>query len=249
MRVSRRLLAGAFIAVCACAPTPGASAGSSPPDDPVAAVPRYACGRFPFDPAMLQQPGDAERAAEPAAAALRAYLAAPDTDRTELPVHGWTLAGIDDEGAEFIATGVDPLLQVVSVTVRQDRGTWKAIDGGWCEARRVLAPGINQASWELRPGDGRDAGLTGFVALVREQACASGKPAAGRIVGPEIREQADAVIVTFGVRALDDGSTHTCNDTQPTFVEVTLPEPLGPRTLLDGGFFPPRDPTPAECCG
>jgi hypothetical protein len=250
MRASLVLLGSALLALGACAPDPGPSGdAASRPDDVLVAAPTYACGRFAFDPAVLQRPGDAERDDGPAASALRDYLAAPDTDRTALPMHGWTLIGLDGDGAQFVAAGADPMLPIVSVTVRQDRGSWRAIDGGWCEARRVLTAGINTASWELQGGQAENADAKRFVALVREEACASGRTAAGRIVGPEIREQPDAVIVTFGVRALEDRLTVTCEDALPTSVQVTLPHPLGHRMLLDGAFLPPRDPSPPACCG
>ncbi len=263
MRVARLTAALAAIAIavlaaaCATLPqpdptdaTPSATIGSAPPtateDSPTR---RYTCGRFAFDDGILAQAGDAEQGGDPAAVALRAYLASPAADHTALPAHGWTVIGIDEVGAEFIAQGVDPLLPIVMVSVRQDRGSWKVTDGGWCDARRVLGPGINPTAWELLPGETTDPGTTGFVALVTELGCTSGKPVAGRIAGPEIRSMTDTVTVTFGVRAIDGRSPSTCQDTLPSRVEVTLPEPLGPRKLLDGGSLPARDPSAPTCCG
>ena len=68
------------------------------------------------------------------------------------------------------------------------------------------------------------------------------------MVGPEIRQLPDRVLVTFAVRPLG-GDAHDCQANPPTKVVVTLPEPLGPRVLLDGSTLPARDPVVVECCG
>jgi len=64
---------------------------------------------------------------------------------------------------------------------------------------------------------------------------------AGRIVGPQIVKSADTVLVIFAVRPRPGGQT--CPSNPSTRIRVDLGEPLGERTLLDGGRLPPGDPT------
>jgi hypothetical protein len=73
-----------------------------------------------------------------------------------------------------------------------------------------------------------------------ERACASGRPADGRIVGPDVVGVNDLVLVTFAVRSLE--GDQNCPSNPASRVTVDLGEPLGNRTLLDGGTLPPREP-------
>ena len=73
-----------------------------------------------------------------------------------------------------------------------------------------------------------------------ERACASGRPADGRIVGPDVVGVNSLVLVTFAVRPLP--GDQDCPSNPPSRVTVDLGEPLGTGTLLDGGTLPPREP-------
>jgi hypothetical protein len=108
---------------------------------------------------------------------------------------------------------------------------------------RVLPPGLGSATWVMAdPGAiGRDTVV--FDALVTERDCASGRPSVGRVVGPDILDLADAVLVTFAVRPLP-GGVQTCQGNPATRITVSLPSPLGDRQLLDASTLPPREPLP-----
>lgn len=80
--------------------------------------------------------------------------------------------------------------------------------------------------------------------LVHEIECASGQPAEGRIAEPEVDYQEDAVLVTMRVERRSDSETCPGNPDTPYTLE--LKEPIGKRTLLDGGQTPPSTPEPAE---
>ena len=122
-----------------------------------------------------------------------------------------------------------------------------AVDGwvvdGWggCTPQRVLAAGLGNAEWTLAPGQAIGPATSRFEALVTETACASGQSSEGRIAGPDVVVAGDAVLVTFAVRE-PGGNTQTCQGSPATRVTVTLREPLGSRTLLDGSTLPPREP-------
>jgi hypothetical protein len=97
------------------------------------------------------------------------------------------------------------------------------------------------ATWTHDPDVEIGPDTTEVIAWVTESACASGQSSADRIIGPDIQVSADAIVVTFRVKALL-GVSQTCPSNPPTRVTVRLPEPLGDRVLLDGGREPPEEP-------
>ena len=105
-----------------------------------------------------------------------------------------------------------------------------------------VTPGVDvgAATWTLPDGFAVGAETTTFLALVTERDCASGMSSEGRILGPEVEYGERSVIVTFRVRPLS--GAQACPSNPATVVEVHLDEPLGNRTLLDGGREPPSEP-------
>lgn len=94
------------------------------------------------------------------------------------------------------------------------------------------------ASWRV---DGSiDAETTRLPLLVQEQECASGRSATGRIEDPDVDYRADSVVITIRVR--DRGGEQSCQANPDTRLVLRLDEPLGNRTLLDGGRRPPAPP-------
>ena len=231
-----------LVLLAGCGPSPGASAGASPtPGDFGADDLQFSCGRFPFGAEILAAPGrNDEDDPNPAAEALRRHLAQPGPDIDFLPDDGWTLAGMDDQLAEFVIVGGD--LGMTSVSVENQGGGWKVTGWGGCQPTIVLAKGLGDAEWAWGgPGiPGPDTQT--FDALVTERSCASGRSSAGRVVGPEIVRADEMVLVMFAVRPLP-GLTFTCQSNPSTRVPVDLGEPLGDRQLLDGGRLPFGDPT------
>lgn len=236
-----------FVRVAIVAGVLALTAGCGAADDPGEI--RYTCGRFPFGQEVLAGVRNDETAATPFAAALRMQVARQDMDINRLPDTGWTLTGQDAAGAEFV-TSTGP--ELMAATVGRVLGPAQepfAVDGwvvdGWggCQPQRVLAAGLGNAEWTIAPGQAIGPATTRFEALVMETACASGQSSEGRIVGPEVVAAGDAVLVTFAVREpANNNLTQTCQGNPATRVTVTLPEPLGTRTLLDGSTLPAREP-------
>ena len=103
--------------------------------------------------------------------------------------------------------------------------------------------GLGAAEWTFDPAQPKpDATTQVFDALVTEMSCNSGQPADGRIVGPQIVKTAETVLLTFAIRPRS-GDFQTCPSNPSTRIRADLGEPLGNRTLLDGGRVPPGDPT------
>jgi hypothetical protein len=217
----------------ATSPTPGASPAASLRNI------RLTCGDSrgaAFSAAALSGPAGAEDGTGGAAAALRAFLADPAAN------HNWPRAG----WRELVATsqlvlyaapepGADqPGWLVFAKAERADSG-WTVLEYGHCRPQVILGAGIGRASWEL--GQRVNRTTREFTVLVQEQACASGRSPAGRIVPPRIVVDAHAVTITFGVRPLPGGQD--CQGGPPAPYRVRLPQPLGDRELRDGGVFPP----------
>jgi hypothetical protein len=97
------------------------------------------------------------------------------------------------------------------------------------------------ATWTHDPDAEIGPDATEFTAWVTERECASGQSSADRIIGPDIQVSSDAIVVTFRVRSLLSGA-NSCQGNPPTPVTVRLSEPLGDRTILDGGREPPQEP-------
>lgn len=201
---------------------------------------RYTCGRFPFGPEVLDITSSDEVADTPEAAALRTHLAGPGPDIDFLPDHGWKLVGADATGAEFVSVSDgDP--GMVNVLLERGQAGWRVSGWGQCRPSRLLPDGLGSADWWLLPGEPRPGPATRtFEALVSERACASGRPADGRIAGPDVVGVNLLVLVTFAVRPLE--GVQNCQGNPASRVTVDLGEPLGNRTLLDGGALPPREP-------
>jgi hypothetical protein len=237
------LALAAVVGGCDAAPASSggeAGVGSIRPAD--ASALRYTCGKFPFGPDILTRVGQAELADNPEPAALRAHLAQEGPDIDFLPDGGWILAGIDATSAEYVTVGGD--LGMKTVTLDAEGAAWRVTGWGDCQARRVLPAGLGDADWVLAPDQPPIGPETrSFDVLVTERSCASGQSSEGRIAGPDILEVNDLLLVTFAVRPLE--GDQNCPSNPATRVTVDLGEPLGDRTLRDGGALPPRDPAVA----
>lgn len=103
--------------------------------------------------------------------------------------------------------------------------------------RTPTAGDAEVAPWELAPGADLSPAATRIEVLVHEQGCASGTSAEGRIAPPTIEYGPETVIITLAVIPVTGGATCPGNPDTPFTVE--LDQPLGDRTLLDGGTTPP----------
>lgn len=112
-----------------------------------------------------------------------------------------------------------------------------------------LSPEFGPATWALDPQYPVPMETTTELhVLVWERACSSGSPATGRMSTPVVEFASASVTITIGVRPLqvEPGSGVTCPMPPGTPASLRLGEPLGSRTLLDGGRVPPAPPSPAN---
>lgn len=212
-----------------------------------AGFPRLTCGARTFPVSALDAPTGAESAAGPPYDALRATLAVFGTEMQSLGLDRltWRLVGQDAQGAQFLARAItagpeEPAWVEAEIGFEGDQ--WVPSGVGQCRLRTVLSAVSGPASWTLDPSfPAPAADATTLHLLVTELACSSGRPPTGRISEPLIATTATTVTITIGVRPL--GGDQNCPGLMGTPIAVTLPGPLGNRTLLDGGTFPAQPPS------
>ena len=222
-------------------PLPAATTGS--------AVATVTCGGRTFPAAGLSASTGAEHGSGPAFDALRAALVTFGPEFKGSETWTWRLAGLDAAGAIFLAQ-TDALGPPgwVSIEVKAGTPAWTPDGMGQCDPHVVLSADYGPASWALDPAFGTpSAGATELHLLVWELACSNGLPATGRISAPVVLYGPATVTVTLGVRPIvpPDGTAVTCPGPPGTPATMPLAEPLGGRTLLDGGLVPPAPPSAA----
>ena len=101
---------------------------------------------------------------------------------------------------------------------------------------------VGPAAWWIDPAAAAPTGAsTAIRALIHEEACASGKTPKDRVEPPTIELTDATITVTFAIRK--QPGDQDCQGNAPFPLTITLPEPLGQRSLLDGSVSPPRDAT------
>jgi len=94
------------------------------------------------------------------------------------------------------------------------------------------------ATWELDPAFGSPSEeATEIHILVWERECSSGSSTAGRMSELLIDYASDSITVTISVRRLEGAQSCPLPPGTPTVVQ--LAEPIGVRSLIDGGRQPP----------
>ncbi len=178
---------------------------------------------------------------DPLAVAFRSSLTAgggvpPSGD----PSSYYLLARTDTKA--LFATG-SPASGLVTFSLEEGRWIWQGSGGGCSQPHALAPPGLGQVDWTLDstfppPGPAD----TTIHVLVEEIDCRSGQPVGDRLTVPEIDARDNQILVAFAAK-VPPGTSFECPGNPTTPVTVTLPEPLGNRTLADGAFVPPRPAT------
>lgn len=231
----RTLLAAALLLTACGEGAPRVTAGTSPTPSPSPLM-LHCRGGLPFPVSALDRPADAEKGTDDAAVSLRTWLDSA-TNEQSAPRTGWR--ELARTGTEVLYAQGTPL----GTTVRFERtgGRWLwAGSSSDCNPHVLPPKGLSNATWS--PTKPVAPATATFTALVEEIGCAGGQPPTGRVKEPVVSYTEKTVVVTFFVVPL--GGTRTCPGAPPEPYEVTLREPLGDRTLLDGSAYPPSTPRP-----
>lgn len=263
VRVARWLTIAlvATVALTGCgrsgnAASPGASATTSPSPSPpapgespdAAAQIRYVCikGHASFTSEDIEDAPAADAHADPAWDLLQALLEEQArVEESALPRDGWMRVVHSPEEVVFLAgtpIGEWPyaVVHVVPGGGYLTQDGWGVDSFGSCLPRRDVSDDVSVASWWVDPrAEPIGPESESIPALVLEHACANGNTAEGRISPPAIVYGATEVTITIIVRSLGEAE---CPGHPPTPYTIELAEPLGDRTLADGGSFPLGDP-------
>lgn len=121
--------------------------------------------------------------------------------------------------------------------------TWPVAPETLPPATDAVPDGFTLATWAPDPAFPSPApGSTSMHILVWETLCASGRPTTGRMSAPAVSFASTTVTIKIGVRPL--GGVQACPGPTGTPAILILTEPLGARTLLDGGRMPIGPPSP-----
>jgi len=157
----------------------------------------------------------------------------------------WYFAGLSDESLLIMrnldageADGYGPPgsdREVIQVSRLE--GAPNAADGWYVTAQSVCPLTVDLGSLavptvQLDPAHVANADSTELQLLVTETDCNSGQAADGRVKLVSLKETADTVTVTIGVKPR--GGNNTCPGNPATPFTVTLDDPLGDRTIIDG---------------
>ena len=206
------------------------------------------CDGRTFPASGLDAPTGAEEAPGPEFDALRATISRFADAFPGSSDWTWRLAGRDDSGAIFLAKAeaIGPP-DWVAIEVASGESGWEPGTMGQCDPHVVLSAEFGPATWAVDPEFPTPAaGTTELHIHVWERACSGGSPATGRMSAPVVQYTSAAVTITIGVRPLQvaPGTALTCPGPPGTPAFMRLSEPLGTRTLLDGGVVPPAAPSP-----
>ncbi|HEX2086619.1 MAG TPA: hypothetical protein VHF89_13125 [Solirubrobacteraceae bacterium] len=230
---------GAVLAVAVLAPLATAAAASAPDAPPSRTVPHaraawLSCGDLAFRPAALRRPRGFERRRGALPRALRRFLRR-SADAVAQPRSGWFLLA-RRRGMAEVAAGRLP--ELGHMTFRREDGRWRWFNSGSCFPRTRHA-GLDAVTWRRRQRrEPPPADATRIPVLVQEDECASGRDARGRILPPLVHYGRRTVTVTYFVRPRS--GAQNCQGVPPTPATLVLDEPLGGRSLRDGGPYPPR---------
>ena len=151
----------------------------------------------------------------------------------------YVLLARDDDSAVY-AWGNPP---TSFVEMRFERGRWirgMSSSGGACEPKALLPEGVAELDWSLDPDHPAPVpGDTVLHLLASRRDCTGGEPVGDDLVGPEVVERGGQVLIALGVKPMPPGS-YTCIGTMGEPIEITLDQPLGSGSLVDGTYLPPR---------
>jgi hypothetical protein len=205
-------------------------------------------GGLPFLPAALAAPPGLLDPDDRPVAALLAHLTARAAPKRTVRVpwgreppppppppriEDWReLARTEDE--VLFARGVPPRMLTASLRCSGRRRAWTFVGSSAARPIRVARDGMRASSWRLDPDHDPPGDESVLRVLISEQAFASGQPAYGRILPPEIYADEDELVLTVFVTPLPGFQNGTPNPETPA--RIVLPHPVGARRLIDGAL-------------
>jgi hypothetical protein len=224
-------LAAVFFAGCGSPASDAGGAASSAPSPSSSPAYLYSCGSTPFDPALLEGPGDLEDEDSELGRALRDLMETPDG---EFLTRGQEWRVVVDEGDRVEAIGRAPGSHgYVNAIFERSGDSWKPAGWGDCKPN-VIVGNRSPATWKLVEEPSPDD--TELVVDATEIACAGGRQLKEHQVRSDVSYADDSISIVVSADALVGGE---CPGNPPIRLTVPLDEPVGDRVLLDAAVFPP----------
>ncbi|HEY5196918.1 MAG TPA: hypothetical protein VIJ51_07810 [Solirubrobacteraceae bacterium] len=123
----------------------------------------------------------------------------------------------------------------ISFVKDRDPPGWRYWDYSAHRTARSWRTGVAASPWRVDPDHPVDPSAMTLRLLVREEGCASGLSATGRVQPLDIA--ADAAEVTLTVYVTPLPGSQECPMNPETPVIVDLPQALGDRALRDGATY------------
>lgn len=219
------------------------------PEGPLDVLPRgggqelLSCGDFPFPAAALADPIPIRSVDHPAATLVARSTGdatqEPGSDTEERPaaIGEWIALDIGSGRAYFgrYDGGVE-----ATVAVELDGSQWAIT--GWafgCELRVGLPIGLGEVEIFRNPGDPISSSDRSFTVLVTELACAGGEEMGQRLLGPQVIEDDEQILLAFAA-VTNPQERSECPGNPLTEITVELAQPVGARTIVDGMRIPPK---------
>lgn len=197
-------------------------------------------GAIPFTMAAFNQPRNAENGSTSEAVALRNYLNT-NSAAAGLPKTGWfELKRQTSDANDYVRYGNGSVTTFRNLLfVRVAGGPWRPHPtfGQQCVLRKLFSDGRASTPWNVVPNrlPIKRSARSLWVQMT-ETACASGRPADGRVSVPVIVYEPTQI--TLMARIAPSSGTQTCQANPPTYLKVELSQPIGSRALIDGGSVP-----------
>lgn len=131
------------------------------------------------------------------------------------------------------------LLLTAGLLILLVTSTWLVVRDLIAQNKGAGAPIPQEAHWSFHPDHPPDPTSRTLVVLANDIQCASGIPPNDRLLPPEVHESPREVVITFSAKP-PPGSAGTCPTHPAVTRTITLSQPIGDRSLLDGWYSPPR---------
>ena len=216
-----------------------------PPSGPLALIPDLeaedplvTCRGIPPVPySRFNNPVPIDQVDHPAADALRTLV--QERGVWELPDGSWQVINIDEESVTFAVSTSAGFGS--AVFERTSRDNWVIVGTSnreSCEPVVILPDGLNRVALRLDPDALPNPEDRAVAVLATETECASGREMGDALLGPQVIETDDAVLLAFA--AISPVGPADCPGNPSTSVTIQLSQPLGQRTLYDGLYVPPK---------
>lgn len=230
--MARIVAVGAAVLFAGCgSPTPDEGGAAPTPSPSSSPAYLYSCGGTPFDPALLEGPGDLENEDSELGQALRDLMETPEGASLER-AEEWRVVVEESDRVQVMGRASGEF-GFMSAAFERSGDSWEPAGWGDCKPN-VIVGDRSPATWKLVEEPSPDDAE--LVIDATEIACASGRRLKEHQVRSDVVYGADAVSIVVSADAILGGE---CPGNPPIRLTVPLDEPIGDRVLLDAAVFPP----------